>query len=363
MNGAVRRRDRTQGRQRHHGTVRTDEVRTQKKMETIKDRLIVAKHLWEVSLRRVKAMHVATERTPDWFAETERARAWPLVITLYSGIEQGLKILAAIEKVMTIEELKKYNHGLESVWKDVGEAEREIIEEHYEQFVSLHDYIPIQNAGDLLRHLSCGREGKSGKGYNEWRYCMLESLEEGKNAATQPTSIEAMMQIWDSITDAMELAHRGKKQPGPAEKLARKVRQAWQKHMIRWIYQEDLISLVHEDDAWRKTDHGILEARNSDPFDLYQKTVRWARRQGPCIDIAAEALRTGKVDPNEELGPRVRLGHRAFIEEIRGWHKADSQTDESHWCRRAATRGICLHVQDGKPRFRSGSRRAQPTNR
>lgn len=160
---------------------------------------LVLGHLLQTPLKRLKDMWAATERGPDWMGRVEQARMWPLVTPLYSGIEQGLKVLAAKELGTPVRtatgkggRLRACRHDLGCVWKEVGTAEKDLIEEHWRQFVSLHDYIPLTSAQAFVEHLS----GPEGTGYEEWRYCLIES------SRVRETSIEAMMQVWESIIAA-----------------------------------------------------------------------------------------------------------------------------------------------------------------
>lgn len=132
---------------------------------------------------------------PDLIPECEAVQAWPLVTALYNGIEQALKMLLLVPSNTRFcrETLAKspYGHDLEKLYAELGANDRGHIEQHFQEHLSLHDYLPITTAGDFVAHINNG--GRQG-GLVAWRYILIEDISE-----IPSTSLWTMSEIWDAL--------------------------------------------------------------------------------------------------------------------------------------------------------------------
>ena len=67
------------------------------------------------------------------------------------------------------------------------ESTKDVVRDYYYQFQSLHSYIGIENLDDFLKKVS----GNDGKGYERWRYSLIEVERELPRNST-----EALITIW-----------------------------------------------------------------------------------------------------------------------------------------------------------------------
>ena len=315
--------------------------------------LLVLGHLLQTPLKRLKDMWAATERGPDWMGRVEQARMWPLVTPLYSGIEQGLKVLAAKELGTPVRtatgkggRLRACRHDLGCVWKEVGTAEKDLIEEHWRQFVSLHDYIPLTSAQAFVEHLS----GPEGKGYEEWRYCLIAS------PRVRETSIEAMMQVWESIIAAIWAADGRRHSRGPLYDMEQKLGLAWDE--CRLAASVELQDRDRED-GYDVQEH-VREDRN------------WLGDAKGYTNAAAEILwrkERGIFEPEETpAGVGTRRTLAKYAEAVEWMVRKTPELNFRHWAARARSTGVVLKVVNGcwrcadrKPRTKARRWMSRPT--
>lgn len=136
---------------------------------------------------------------------TDIARNWTVITAAYSGLEQTLKFLIADEADLTISELVdlaaprnaanherrvgRYpyrTHDLAWLFSELEQPARDVVQDFYRRFQSLHSYIPIADADDFLAQIS----GPGGAGYERWRYTLIEDRPLPRN------SPEALSAIW-----------------------------------------------------------------------------------------------------------------------------------------------------------------------
>ena len=299
--------------------------------------LVVQAHQLGTPLKRLKKMFAASEHGRDLVGLVERARMWPLVTPLYSGLEQGMKVLAAHADGMTVTEatapgkpLRRAGHNLAEIWNMVPTEARELVEKHYGQFISLHDYVPYKTAEEFLIHLA----GPKGKGYEDWRYCLIEAK------PVRDTSVEAMMQIWESIIAAINKADNRNYSHGPINDLEMELHSVWEDSFLR-------SSIAHQDNSDINKNYDLLEHK--------KEWHNWTRENGGITNSAATLLwkhrRGGTTDRdlllNEIIKHTILLYHTEIEKEI-------SSTDNfnaKYWAARAVTNGIVLHKETGKFRF------------
>ena len=172
---------------------------TKKEKSEILQRLIVAQ-------KKTNEMFGREPISRDLHPGSDIAQRWTLITAAYSGLEQTLKFLIAVEKSQNINELLNYQsqgneggkkssgerflfrtHSLATLFCHLEESTKDVVRDVYCQFQSLHSYIGIENLDDFLKKVS----GNDGKGYERWRYSLIEVERELPHNST-----EALITIW-----------------------------------------------------------------------------------------------------------------------------------------------------------------------
>lgn len=133
---------------------------------------------------------------PDHFGDYEAVQAWPFVTSLYSGIEQALKLLLLFPPAdFTLEQLatRRYGHDLVALYAELGADYQAHIEQHFREHRSLHDYIPEElatSAEGFIEHLNGGSPSRG----LSWRYFLID-----RSVQVPTTGLWTMSEIWDAI--------------------------------------------------------------------------------------------------------------------------------------------------------------------
>ena len=156
-------------------------------------------------LQRLQAAHKSTReaferagKTHDLHPGTEIANYWPFITGCYSGFEQSLKVILASERGLTVEQLlkkkgRKYvTHDLGRLFSNIGDSAKQVLDEYYERFQSLHNYIESSNLKQFLSEVS----GASGSGYERWRYSLVET-----DGEMPRMCVECMLSMWGATVD------------------------------------------------------------------------------------------------------------------------------------------------------------------
>ena len=135
------------------------------------------------------------------------AQQWSTIGATYSGIEQTLKYLIALQKDLTVDELLVANgivekpgeepeqltryriHELGTLFSRLDGRTRETVERDYAVWQSLYDYVPIPTCAEFLEHI----QGDDNRGHLDWRYCLIQGQLPPSNSA------DAMLAIWASL--------------------------------------------------------------------------------------------------------------------------------------------------------------------
>lgn len=131
---------------------------------------------------------------PDMAPDYNGIQAWIWVPSLYSAIEQGLKFL-----VRSHTGDSGWGHRLSNLYDSLSDKHRDQLNNAYEKYIELHDYIPYKTLKPFLDRLDVGPpgKGKSQKdqdGYTTWRYFLLDGFP--KEEKIQPrVSIGAMLEV------------------------------------------------------------------------------------------------------------------------------------------------------------------------
>ena len=135
--------------------------------------------------------------TPDLSGDYEAVQGWPFVTVLYNGIEQALKMLLLVPSDTRFSrELlasREYGHDLAKLYSKLAPDDRDHIELHFREHLSLHDYIPAKLTGtaeEFITHIN----GSPNGGLVLWRYILVDGTEQ-----VPQTSLWTMSEIWHAI--------------------------------------------------------------------------------------------------------------------------------------------------------------------
>ena len=136
----------------------------------------------------------------DADAEYEAARAWPLVVVAYNSIEQAMKLLvcASTSPKPSLDDIRRqYGHDLGQLYRSLQPEDREHIESHYREHMSLmalgEEWAwDFPTAQDFILNLN-RRSGQHG-GSIAWRYLLLDM-----NDDLPKISLWTMCELWTAI--------------------------------------------------------------------------------------------------------------------------------------------------------------------
>ena len=234
--------------------------------------------------------------TPDRFAEYEALQMWPLVLALYSGIEQALKmlLLTPSDTCFTLKGLKdKYGHNLVRLYTALEAADREHIELHFREHWSLYDYelpkgVTIGTAEEFLVHINGGSPSTG----LPWRYFLLD-----ESAKIPSTSLWTMSEIWDAVCCCIRKAS----DQGGCLRLSQRL--VFQFDRVGWVVPYD--GYLDEIGSW--------VARSGDPV------AAW-------VDLLVQANRNAvhKVQAPDQLRRELAAMASEVIERLSGSSDADN---------------------------------------
>ena len=236
---------------------------------------------------------------------TSLANAWAFMTAAYSGLEQSLKFLVAVENGWTIEELLEQRNNAEGrnrrrayLTHDIGwlfeQLERETkdsLRGFYRTFQSLHDYIPYAHLDEFMPQVS----GEGGDGYERWRYILIQP------DAIPASSVEGLLGIWDAAVQVGQTQDRDNKTLAtPA-------------HQVLWRMDAllDLISI----------NVGVELGRDGrGPVEAHEEVRRWFREsEGPLNALSGLVWRDYRGIPPEQTMDSDLLAEilRRFLGELR----------------------------------------------
>lgn len=109
------------------------------------------------------------------------ARHWPIVIGCYSLLEQSLKLLIMMRRnKYDLNYARRFSHNIIQLYDELGDTDREDLEVFYIEYASmlgapsLVDYPQLRSYLERITMGKYSNSKKSGKGYEAWRYCLLE---------------------------------------------------------------------------------------------------------------------------------------------------------------------------------------------
>ena len=98
--------------------------------------------------------------------ERESASAWMAITCGYSLLEQAVKSLLKRRENLRPEKVGRVGHYIDKIYGAFPKRDREYVEQGFGAYISLHDDIATSSASEYLRRI--------GRGYNAWRYLLVE---------------------------------------------------------------------------------------------------------------------------------------------------------------------------------------------
>lgn len=274
------------------------------------------------SLREVRGMWAHHPRTIDAVPRYNRGNVWAVVTLLYSGVEQALKVLAACDQGLTREEalrrdpndrwrrnwFQKLGHPLHPIWAKLSKSSRETLEDHWQQFRSLHGLKHEEGrktAATFLKGIST--EG----GYARWRYALIE------NEDVPRVSIEGMIQLWESANELYGIRQncsRPRKARGPADRIETAAYNVWAIELCNLRNREPSLpeGTMTEIERWAAGEDGCRANRTAE--------LLWRHARG--LPQVTEGLSEGAQGKIEELAREVYRSWALWDRE-RGWEATD----------------------------------------
>ena len=126
---------------------------------------------------------------------TDIARHWTVITAAYVGLEQTLKYLIAEDNDLSVAKLIKlregkerpyHTHNVSELFLKIEKPMQKVVRDFYRRFQSLHSYITVETVDKFLSVVS----GTDGKGYERWRYTLVEDNELPRN------SPEGLVAVW-----------------------------------------------------------------------------------------------------------------------------------------------------------------------
>ena len=273
----------------------------------------------------------------DLHPGTQIANMWMFIAAGYSGVEQSFKFLLATEKGMSIEELlnsRDYRtHNLSFLFTELDNDAQQSLSEHYEIFQSLHDYIDIVSLQKFLSTTS----GSEGRGYEQWRYTLIELKPVPTN------SVECMLSIWHSVVQLIEeRQYENQKMWTPERELLRIFQRNLDEARLETSVRRQNAGMDFEDDT---EDLRKWWAHYGHPLNAFAELI-WRSHRGMTLkglvesEWLAEALR-GLLERIRRLNTNSnRSNLRYFIARAEGnaatglgirWNKKRTRFESIPW--------------------------------
>ncbi|MCY4611004.1 MAG: hypothetical protein OXC38_04820 [Gammaproteobacteria bacterium] len=275
-----------------------------------------------------------TERGWDLHSGTQIASWWAFVAAGYSGIEQSFKFMIAMERGVTIEcllsdeESNLRTHNLSRLFGQMDKRTKRVLSEYYKRFQSLHNYIRIKTLQKFLKEVS----GTGGKGYEQWRYALIEP------GPIPPNSVDCMLAIWDACVQWM--TH----QQHPKQRI-------WMPELKLLKEFEDILERIYrEPRLWRKSSDGR-------PADSTGDLQKWYEEHGHPLNAFAQLIWNDyRGIPPEETADPDWLANllRVWLERIKSLRESSNQTSLAYFIERAkgnTMSGLGIRWNADKTRF------------
>ena len=263
----------------------------------------------------------------DPSADYVAVQGWPLIIALYTGVEQALKmlLLTPLNARFSREELKsrKFGHNLKNLYSKIEAADRDHIELHFKEHRSLHDYrtpgFTLETAEQFVAHINGSRtpqpNSKEQLGSISWRYMLLDGI-----AEVPPTSLWTMYELWDAICCCIRREVLGK--PDDCSRLSLRLigecknlpapppYKAFVDDLNRWVAHRDGSLLAAWTDLLVQVNRGTLHEVQA-PDRLRPELAKMATR-------ALKRMASDSADPDE-----TQLLRRIQGDPQLAWNSAD----------------------------------------
>lgn len=221
----------------------------------------------KIAQRRSQEAFEKTEKGWDLHVGTQIANWWMFMTAGYSGIEQSFKYIIAMERGTTVENLIKeersifLTHDLGCLYDQMSEGAKQVLNEYYERFQSLHNYIEIETLQDFMKEVS----GTGGQGYGRWRYALIQP------GPIPRSNVDSMIAIWDACVQWITV------QQYPSRKI-----QMPEMKLLK-DFEDLLQKMYREPRLWRQTG-------DKRPANAVQDLREWYEDYGHPINAFAQLI-------------------------------------------------------------------------
>lgn len=256
-----------------------------------------------------------TENSWDLHAGTQIANWWTFIAAGYSGIEQSFKFIIAMERETTIEDLLSdeqpnfRTHNLSRLYGQIDKGTKRTLSEYYKRFQSLHNYIRIKTLQNFLRKIS----GTGGRGYEQWRYALIEP------GPIPPNSVDCMLAIWDACVQWITHKQHSNQEVRMPER------------MLLEKFENILKRICREPRLWHQI--GGKRAGNGN-----QDLQEWYEDHGHPLNAFAQLIWNDYRGISPEKSIRLEwLANllRIWLERIKSLRESSNQASLSHFIERA----------------------------
>ena len=188
---------------------------------------------------------------------------WAVICGCYMGIEQTMKLLIQMRiDTLEPESAERHDkdlagsHDLGELYAEVHCLDREVVEEYYRVYRSLHEI----DSGDRAPETAKEFIEQIGKGYVAWRYILRE------RQAIPKIHVGAMLEIWCALTEVVK--HRAMGDDYPYRNVASQLAQ----------YIDQVFRDAAEYQEWQDQPFDFAEIRN------------WVNHKGGPLEAGIDLL-------------------------------------------------------------------------
>ena len=149
--------------------------------------------------KRVATLYHENPVQADLVPSFNALKAWPFIVSAYSGIEQSTKALLRMSGIQ-YPSTGRAGHRLDSLFGKLPHNERFIVHESFEIYQSFHYYITFSAVDDFLKSISTGF---GHTGYDDWRYMLMDFQSDMGSVRVPMNHTGAMLEIWSTLTDIL----------------------------------------------------------------------------------------------------------------------------------------------------------------
>ena len=149
----------------------------------------------ETACRIVNELYQKNPIDDDMVPSYLALKAWPFIVSAYSGVEQATKILLRMSDI-GYPNTGKAGHRLDLLFNKLPPSERGAVQTSYTVYQSLHAYINTVTSDAFLKSISVGF---GSTGYDDWRYLLMDYESDYAQTKVPLNHVGAMLEIWAAL--------------------------------------------------------------------------------------------------------------------------------------------------------------------